>query len=119
MTRRTPKDHNYRTTCPAAVKAKITALENAVLEYARVGEDVLDPEGQRLSDAQSARYSLERTILTCTENAVAEAYQAVRRHAAYHVSEIEGCIDEYEDTPCTSLFARLRGAVNKAKARFA
>lgn len=118
MARHIPEDHNYRTACPAAVKAKITALENAVLEYARVGEDVLDPEGRRLSDAQFRRYCLEQTVLTCIENAVAEAHQAVRRHAAYHVSEVEGCLDEYEDMPCTSLFARLRGALNKAKATF-
>ena len=73
MTRRIPKDHNYRTSCPAAIKAKITALERAVLEYARAGEDVLDPEGQRLSDAQFRRYCLERTILTCIDAAVQAA----------------------------------------------
>ena len=73
MTRRIPEDHNYRTSCPAAIKAKITALENAALEYARVGEDVLDPEGQRLSDAQFQRYSLEQTVLTCIDAAVEAA----------------------------------------------
>lgn len=115
MTRRIPQDHNYRTACPASIKAKITALESAVLEYARVGEDVLDPDGQRLSDTQFARYNLERTILTCIEAArVREREQLM----AYHLSEIEGYLDEYEDMPGQSLLARLRGAVNKAKAVF-
>jgi hypothetical protein len=59
-----PQDHNYRTACPASVKAKITELEKAVLDFARVGEDVLDPDGARLQAAQVARYNLERTVLS-------------------------------------------------------
>jgi hypothetical protein len=118
MTRRIPQDHKYRTACPAAIKAKITALEGAVMDYAFVGSQPPEYREQILQDAQFRRYSLERTILTCIENAVVEAHQAVRRHAAYHVGEIEGGLDEYEDTPCRSLLERLRGAINKAKATF-
>lgn len=118
MARRIPQDHNYRTTCPAAIKAKITALETAAIEYAFKGTH--DPEDYDaiIEDAQVARYNLERAILTAIEKAVVEAHQAVRKHAAYHVSEIEGCLDEYEDMPCTSLRARLRSAIARAKATF-
>jgi hypothetical protein len=116
--RRIPQDHNYRTACPAAIKAKITALEGAVMDYAFAGSQTPEDREQILQDAQFRRYCLEQTILTCIENAVVEAYQAVRGHAAYHVGEIEGGFDEYEDTPCRSLLERLRGAINKAKATF-
>jgi hypothetical protein len=116
MARRIPQDPSYHTACPAAIKAKITALENAAFCYGYMKADY--DTTVHLQDAQAARYNLERTILTCIENAVAEAYQTVQRHAAYHVEEIEGCLDEYEDTPCRSLLERLRGAINKAKATF-
>jgi hypothetical protein len=39
-----------------------------------------------------------------------------RAKVAYHLSEIEGCLEEYEAMPCASLRARLRGAVARAKA---
>ena len=73
MARRIPEDHNYRTTCPAAVKAKITALENAVLEYAFAGSMRPEDADQAEQDAQFRRYSLERTILTCIDAAVKAA----------------------------------------------
>ena len=113
-----PKDQNYRTTCPASIKAKITRLETAAMEYAFVGAQAPEDRERILKDAQVARYNLEQTILTCIENAVAEAHQAVRRHAAYHMSEVKGCLDEYDDMPCKSLMASLRSAVNKAKETF-
>lgn len=70
MTRRIPEDHNYRTSCPAAIKAKITALEKAVMDYAFAGSLPLADRAQILSDAQFRRYSLERTIMTCIDAAV-------------------------------------------------
>jgi hypothetical protein len=73
MTRRIPQDPNYRTACPAAIKAKITALEGAVMDYAFVGSQPPEYREQILQDAQFRRYSLERTILTCIEVAVAAA----------------------------------------------
>ena len=118
MAQRIPKDHNYYTTCPASIKAKITQLEAAAMEYAFCGAREKEDREHILHGAQVARYNLEQTILTCVENAVAEAHQAVRRHAAYHMSEVKGCLDEYEDMPCKSLMDRLRSAVNKAKETF-
>jgi len=56
---------------------------------------------------------------TAAENLVATAREHARSLATYHINEIEGCLDEYEDTPCNSLLARLRGAVNRAKAALA
>ena len=35
--------------------------------------------------------------------------------ADYHLREIDGCLDEYEEMPCKSLRDRLRGAVEHAK----
>jgi hypothetical protein len=72
MTRRIPQDHNYRTACPAAIKAKITALENAAFDYGFEHGERRATNLTRL-DAQDARYNLERTILTCIEAAVAAA----------------------------------------------
>ena len=75
MTRRIPEDHNYRTSCPAAIKGKITALENAAFEYG--ASYVYDWPGkdQDLADTQTARYALERTILTCIDAAVKAALE--------------------------------------------
>ena len=38
-----------------------------------------------------------------------------QERSAYYLSEIDGCLEEYEAMPCGSLRARLRAAVNKAK----
>jgi hypothetical protein len=73
MPRRIPQDPNYRTACPAAIKAKITALESAVMEYAFAGAQPPEDREQILQDAQFRRSCLERTILTCIEAAVAAA----------------------------------------------
>ena len=73
MTRRIPQDHNYRTSCPAAIKAKITALENAIMDYAFAGSMRPEDADQAEQDAQFRRYCLERTILTCIEAAVEAA----------------------------------------------
>lgn len=118
MGRRIPEEPTYRTSCPPEIKAKITALENAALDCAFAGSQHPDDADAIRADAQGARYCLEQTILTAIEKAVVEAHQAVRKHAAYHVNEIEGSLDEYEDMPCNSLRAQMRGAINKAKATF-
>ena len=73
MARRIPEEHNYRTTCPAAIKAKITALENAAIDYAFAGSQPLADRAQVLSDAQFRRYCLEQAILTCVDAAVKAA----------------------------------------------
>lgn len=73
MARRIPEDHNYRTTCPAAIKAKITALENAAMDYAFAGAQHPEDRDSILQDAQFRRYSLEQTILTYIDAAVKAA----------------------------------------------
>ena len=73
MPRRIPQDHNYRTSCPAAIKAKITALENAAFEYGISARDQLRDADVDLRVAQTARYSLEQTVLTCIDAAVKAA----------------------------------------------
>ena len=75
MTRRIPQDHNYRTACPASIKAKITELENAAFEYGLESARYASAN-QTCMGAQTARYNLERTILTCIEAAVAAALDA-------------------------------------------
>ena len=64
MARVIPIDHNLETELPAAIKAKITEFEHAVDAFVWAGSQ--SPEEQRgiLESAQSARYNLERTILT-------------------------------------------------------
>jgi hypothetical protein len=57
-----PQDKNYRTACPEPIRAKITALENAIIDYAHAAGRYGTTE-----DAQAARYNLERTVLTCIE----------------------------------------------------
>lgn len=61
--RQVPRDPNYRTDCPPAIKAKITELENAVFEYGLQAGRWTRLEDE-ISEAQTARYDLERTILT-------------------------------------------------------
>jgi hypothetical protein len=73
MTRRIPQDPNYRTACPAAVKAKITELENAVMAYTLAIERHIFEHDEEMQAAQFRRYCLERTILTCIKEAVAAA----------------------------------------------
>jgi Txe/YoeB family toxin of Txe-Axe toxin-antitoxin module len=73
MTRRIPEDRNYHTSCPAAIKAKITALEGAVMDYAFAGSQPPEDREQILQDTQFRRYNLERTILTCIDAAVKAA----------------------------------------------
>lgn len=73
MARNVPRDHNYRTACPAAIKAKITQLESAAMDYAFVGSADLAERDGVLDAAQTARYDLERTILTCIDAAVKAA----------------------------------------------
>ena len=72
MARHIPQDHNYRTPCPAAIKAKITELENAAMEYAYSRPSTAAEHSAVLSSAQAARYNLERTILSCIEAALKE-----------------------------------------------
>lgn len=72
MARRIPEEHNYRTTCPAAIKAKITALENAVLALGLEGARSTDTADET-TEAQFRRYCLEQTILTCIDAAVKTA----------------------------------------------
>jgi hypothetical protein len=71
MTRRIPQDPNYRTACPAAIKAKITAVENAAFWYGYMKADY--DTTVHLQEAQAARYNLERAIMTHVEEAVAVA----------------------------------------------
>lgn len=33
----------------------------------------------------------------------------------YHLREVKGCLDEYEQMPCASLLARLKMAIKRAK----
>lgn len=75
MTRRSPQDHNYHTSCPAAIKAKITALENEVFLFGAADGYSEDFKTRLMQDAQTARYNLEQTILTCIEAAVAAALE--------------------------------------------
>lgn len=72
MARRIPQDHNYHTACPAAIKAKITALENTLcaLDLSFAGSQADQDAAEQA--AQTARYDLERTILTCIEAALKE-----------------------------------------------
>lgn len=44
------------------------------------------------------------------------ALRETQERSTYHTSEIDGCLEEYEATPCKSLRARLRAAVDKTKA---
>ena len=83
MTRRIPQDHNYRTSSPAAIKAKITALEIAAFEYGVSYAYDWPSEDQDMADAQTARYALEQTILTCIDAAVKAAlYPNTKRPAS-------------------------------------
>lgn len=70
MARRIPQDRNYHTPCPAAIKAKITELENAALDYAFIGAQPPEDREDILHGAQVARYNLERTILSYIEAAL-------------------------------------------------
>lgn len=72
MPRRIPQEPNYRTSCPAAIKAKITELENAALSLGLEGARSAGTQAET-EIAQEARYNLERTILTCIEAAVKTA----------------------------------------------
>lgn len=65
--KRIPQDHNYRTACPAAIRAKITALEHAAMDYAFKGAAHPADVDALTEAAQVARYNLERTILTFLE----------------------------------------------------
>lgn len=67
-----PRNHNYHTTCPAAVKAKITVLEKAAMDYAFAGSAPVDDRDAILEFVQVARYELERTVLTCIAAATRE-----------------------------------------------
>ena len=72
MARRIPQDHNYHTSCPAAIKAKITELENTLcaLDLSFAGSQADQDAAEQA--AQVARYNLERTILSCIEAALKE-----------------------------------------------
>ena len=61
--RQVPRNPNYRTDCPPAIKAKITELENVVFEYGLQAGRWTGLEDE-ISEAQIARYNLERAILT-------------------------------------------------------
>lgn len=72
MMKRIPQDHNYRTSCPAAVKAMITKLEHAAMDYAFKGAANPADVDEITEAAQVARYNLERAILSCIETAKEE-----------------------------------------------
>lgn len=61
---RIPVEHNLETACPAAIKAKITRFEHAVMDYAFIGAAMPSDAEAITADAQTARYNLEQTILT-------------------------------------------------------
>ena len=65
-----PRDHNCRTELASSIKAKITELENAAMEYAFVGSADVEDREAILQAAQVARYNLERTILTLLKEPV-------------------------------------------------
>ncbi len=73
MPRHIPQDHNYRTDCPAAIKAKITELENQAIGYAYSRPSTKAEYSAARAAPQAARYNLERTILSHIKAAVAEA----------------------------------------------
>lgn len=61
---RIPVDHNHVTSCPAAIKAKITVFEKAAMDYAFIGAAMPSDAAGITAAAQTARYNLEQTILT-------------------------------------------------------
>ena len=65
-----PRDHNFRTELASRIKAKITELENAAMEYAFVGSADVEDREAILQAVQVARYNLEWTILTLLKEAV-------------------------------------------------
>lgn len=62
-------DHNLQTSCPAPIKAKITAYMKAVQDFAFKGTQDPKDHAQIVRDLASARYNLEQTILTYIEKA--------------------------------------------------
>lgn len=60
-------DHNLQTSCPAPIKAKITAYMRAVEEFAFIGTQPPEDHDQITRDLKTARYNLEQTILTYLE----------------------------------------------------
>jgi hypothetical protein len=73
MARSIPLDYNLHTPCPAAIKAKITELENAAVRYGVVSDRYASGTEPELTTAQTARYNLERTILSCIQAALENA----------------------------------------------
>jgi len=65
-----PRDDNCRTVLASSIKAKITELENAAMEYALVGSADVEDREAILQAVQVARYNLERTILTLLKEPV-------------------------------------------------
>lgn len=88
MSRRIPQDHNYRTPCPPAIKAKITALENAAMDYAFAGSMRAEDADRVEQDAQWRRYCLERTITTHVEVAVKAALEAAAKTCALSAQDL-------------------------------
>lgn len=60
-------DHNLQTSCPAQIKAKITAYMRAVEKFAFLGAQPPEDRDQIEQDLKFARYNLEQTILTHLE----------------------------------------------------
>lgn len=75
-----PKDPNLHTTCPAAVKAKITQFERAVNDYAFLGAAEPADHDAIVEQAQWARYCLEQTVQTAIRAAVEEALKQQGKH---------------------------------------
>ena len=78
------------------VTGSVTAVFTDVAIYEAVSRDSLHAVAQLL-------------------NAEVHALRENRERALYHLSDIDGCLAEYEDMPCKSLQARLRAAVDRAK----
>lgn len=63
-TERPDFDHNLQTSCPAPIKAKITAYMKAVQEFAFLGAQDPKEHAQIARDLVIARYNLEQTIVS-------------------------------------------------------
>lgn len=73
MSRQIPQDHNYVTDCPVPIKAKITQLENAAIDFALRGAAHPEDYDSIVEYAQVCRYELEQTINTIIDKRVKAA----------------------------------------------